>query len=555
MLRFKIEMKPITILTLSLIFNLSFGQTQNLVTPEKIENTVQKNHLNSILLLDKVIPLDNLKESDIPKNINFQEDKDLDLRVFMDNSLVNYLHELDPTLTADELLKKGNYQFSFLVDGKVIYVENLNTGAGTVENKKIKTNFRIPLISSGNEDSWGKYLWSRFYLVHGGIDALTAGNHLLTIEIRPYLKSTSVKTGRLIAKGEINLSVPKKNISEQQIALQPIKPNSGWEVSKDQFKTEKIKALNQKITENRFREITSIVVIKNKKLLIEEYFNNSGRDSLQDTRSVGKSFASALAGIAIKEGYLKNENQTLGEFYHLKEFQHYNPKKDSVTLKSLLTMSSSFEGNDDDDDSPGNEENMYPTDNWVKFALDVPMTDHKIGEKWSYFTAGVVVTGDILDQKVPKGLESYAKEKLFNPLEITTYQWQYTPQHKISLAGGMRMNSLDFAKFGQLYKNNGEWKGKKVIDKAWIKKSFSNYFPDNKDFEGYGYLFWRKIYKVGNKSFEAYQCSGNGGNKIIMFTEIPLVIVITAKAYNKAYAHSQSEKIVQEYLLPAVYEQ
>jgi len=553
--RFKIEMKPISIFILSLIFSLSFGQTQNLITPEKIENSVQKNHLNTVLFLDKVIALENLKENNLLKNMIFQEDKDLDIRVFMDNSLVNYLHELDPTLTADELLKKGNYQFSFYVDGKLIYVENINTGAGTAENKKVKTNFRIPLISSGNEDSWGKYLWSRFYLVNGGIDALTAGNHTLKIEIRPYLKSTSIKTGRVIAKGEINLTVPKKDISEKQIALQPIKPNSGWEVSTEKFNTEKIRNLNQKIAENRFRDITSIVVIKNKKLLIEEYFNNSGRDSLQDTRSVGKSFASALAGIAIKEDYLKNENQKLGEFYHLKEFQHYTSKKDSVTLKSLLTMSSAFEGNDEDEDSPGNEENMYPTDTWVKFTLDVPMTDNKIGKKWSYFTAGVVVTGDILDQKVPNGLESYAKEKLFNPLEIKNYKWQYTPQHKISLAGGLKMNALDFAKFGQLYKNNGEWKGKKVIDKAWIKKSLTNYFPENKDFEGYGYLFWRKVYKVGDKSFEAYQCSGNGGNKIIMFTEIPLVIVITAKAYNKAYAHPQSEKIVQEYLLPAVYEQ
>ncbi|ANF51492.1 serine hydrolase [Chryseobacterium glaciei] len=548
-------MKPISIFILSLIFTLSFGQAQNLITPEKIENSVQKNHLNTVLFLDKVIALENLKENDLLKNMIFQEDKDLDIRVFMDNSLVNYLHELNPTLTADELLKKGNYQFSFYVDGKLIYVENLNTGAGTVENKKIKTNFRIPLISTGNEDSWGKYLWSRFYLVHGGIDSLTAGNHILKIEIRPYLKSTSVKTGRLIAKGEINLTVPKKDISEKQITLQTIKPNSGWEVSTEKFNTKKIRNLNQKFAENRFRDITSIVVIKNKKLLIEEYFNNSGRDSLQDTRSVGKSFASALAGIAIKDGHLKNENQTLGEFYRLKEFQHYAPKKDSVTLKSMLTMSSAFEGNDEDENSPGNEENMYPTDNWVKFTLDVPMTDNKIGNKWSYFTAGVVVAGDILDQNVPNGLENYAKEKLFNPLEIKNYKWQYTPQHKISLAGGLKMNALDFAKFGQLYKNNGEWKGKKVIDKAWIKKSFTNYFPENKDFEGYGYLFWRKVYKVGGKSFEAYQCSGNGGNKIIMFTEIPLVIVITAKAYNKAYAHPQSEKIVQEYLLPAVYEQ
>ncbi|MDN5480802.1 MAG: beta-lactamase family protein, partial [Chryseobacterium sp.] len=384
-------------------------------------------------------------------------------------------------------------------------------------------------------------------------DALTEGNHVLKIEIKPYLKMPSLKVGNTIASGEIQLTVPHKNTSEQQVAIQKIKPNSGWKVSDEKFDQEKIRLLNTKIAENRFRDITSIVVIKNEKLLLEEYFSQSGRDSLQDTRSVGKSFASTLMGIAIKDGYFKNENLMLKEFYDLKKSENYSSSKDSVTIKSLLTMSSGFDGNDADEESPGNEENMYPTKNWVKFVLDLPTTENKPEKNWSYFTAGVVLTGDILDQKVPKGLENYAGKKLFQPLGITNYKWQFTPQQKPSLAGGLRMRTLDFAKFGQLYKNNGMWKGQNIIDKNWVKKSFTNYFTDNQDFEGYGYLFWRKVYKVGNQSFETYQSSGNGGNKIIIFKEIPLVIVITAKAYNKSYAHLQADKIVEEYLLPAVY--
>ncbi|WP_449401063.1 serine hydrolase domain-containing protein [Chryseobacterium wanjuense] len=394
----------------------------------------------------------------------------------------------------------------------------------------------------------------RFYLAHDGIDALEAGNHLLKIQIKPYLKNSELKVGNVIAEGEIKLFVPQKNISEQQIAVQKILPNVDWKVSEEKFNTGKIRLLNKKIAENRFRDITSIVIIKNDKLLLEEYFNHSGRDSLQDTRSVGKSFSSALMGIAIKDGYLKNEYQTLKEFYNLEQFGNYSSKKGDVTIKSLLTMSSGFNGNDDDYESPGNEENMYPTDNWIKFTLDLPMTENTIGKKWNYFTAGVVLTGDILDKSVSKGLKDYADQKLFQPLGITNYKWQFTPQQKSSLAGGLRMSTLDFAKFGQLYKNNGIWNGKRIIDKEWIKKTFTNYFTDNKDFEGYGYLFWRKVYKAGNRSFEAYQSSGNGGNKIIIFTEIPVVMIITAKAYNKPYAHYQVDKIVQEYLLPTVYE-
>ncbi|MCS3531432.1 serine hydrolase [Chryseobacterium sp. JUb7] len=547
-------MKTILVFTLILISNLSLAQVQNIIEPEKIENSVQKKHLKEILFSDKVISLEKIKETDFLQTMVYQEDKNFDIRVFLDNSLINYLHQLDSSLSTEELLKKGNYQFNFFVDGKLIYTENLNSGAGTPESKKIKTSLRIPFLSTTNEDSWGKYLWMRFYLANGGIDALENGNYTLTIEIKPYLKTTVLKVGNTIARGEIKLIIPKKNISEQEITVQKIQPDSGWKISDEQFNQKKIEALNQKIAENRFRDITGIVIIKNGKLLLEEYFNGYKRDSLNDTRSVGKSFSSALMGIAIKDGFIKNEYQSLKEFYHLKQFNNYSSEKENVTIKSLLTMSSGFNGNDEDYESPGNEENMYPTENWIKFTLDLPMTENKIGQNWNYFTAGVVLTGDILDQSVPKGLENYAGQKLFQPLGITNYEWQFTPQQKPSLAGGLKMKALDFAKFGQLYKNNGIWNGKTILDKNWIKKTFTNYFTSHKDFEGYGYLFWRKIYKVGNKNFEAYQASGNGGNKIIIFTEIPVVMVVTAKAYNKPYAHAQVDKIVQEYLLPAVYE-
>ncbi|CAD0220946.1 serine hydrolase domain-containing protein [Chryseobacterium sp. JV274] len=545
-------MKPVLLLIFIFTFYIYQGQNKNIINPEKIENPIQKKYTGKIVFLNKAVALENLKDSDFLTSSVFQENGDLGIHAFFDNSLVNYLHQLEPNWTVDELLKNGNYQFSFYADGKLIYKENLNTGAGTAENKKAKTTLRIPLLSSKNEDSWGRYLWMRFYMAHNGIDALTEGNHILKIEMRPYLNTSTIKTGPVIAEGQINLSIPSQNISEKQIAVQSIQPSSEWKVSQAKINTETIRNLNKKIAENRFKNITGIVVVKDGKLLLEEYFNGSGRDSLQDTRSVGKSFSSALMGIAIKEGYLKSENQNLKEFYDLRQFKNHSSQKENVTIKSLLTMSSGFEGNDENSESAGNEENMYPTENWVNFTLNLPMTENVTGKNWSYFTAGVVITGDILDKTVPQGLKNYADKKLFQPLGITNYKWQFTPQQKPSLAGGLRMKALDFAKFGQLYSNNGVWEGKTILSKDWVKKSFTNYFSDHQDFEGYGYLFWRKVYTVGNSSYEAFQSSGNGGNKIIIFTRIPVVMVITAQAYNKPYAHSQVEKMVQEYLLPAL---
>lgn len=535
-----------------LLSGIAFGQ-KDIVQSEGITSPLHQANTGRITFMAKPIPLESYKESDFLKTFELKETGDLNIRVFMGNSLTNYLHRLAPELTADELLKNGNYQFAFYVDDELIYKENLHVGAGLPEAKHKRTVLRVPLLSTTAEDSWGRFMWSRF-MVNGGADALASGTHVLKIEIRPYLKKTDLKVGELIAEGQLQLTVTKPAVDEKLIAIQPIKPESGWEISRDSYDENKIRQLNQRIGENVFKDITSVVVIKDGKLLIEEYFNGATRNTLNDTRSVGKSFASALMGIAINDRHIKSEDQTLKDFYDLKKFANHSAKKESVTIKSLLTMSSGFDADDNDEKSPGNEENMYPTGDWIKFALDLAMDDKKeVGKSWSYFTAGVVLLGDIINKSVPSGMEKYADSRLFKPLGIEKYQWQYTPQKLPSTAGGLRMSSLDFAKFGQLYKNGGSWNGKQIIPRSWVEKTFTKYLQLPFDSNGYyGYLFWNTTYEVGGKRHEAFYCTGNGGNKIFIFKDQPLVIVITATAYNKWYQHPQVNTMMQRYILPAV---
>ncbi|RSC93063.1 serine hydrolase domain-containing protein [Tenacibaculum singaporense] len=488
------------------------------------------------------------------EDFTLYKDEYLSLQFELEKPLIQYLKELAPDLTEEQLLNKGNFQFSFLVDNKLIYTENLNKGAGTPSSKTTQLKHTIPLIYPERLDYWGWFMWLKFMKMNGGRDALYKGNHLLTIEVKPYVNSSSLKVGKIIAKGDLNMKIRELPYDKNLVPIQKISPANGWEISKEVYKKEKIEALNKKIAQGRFEHINGIVVVKDNKLLIEEYFNGSSRESLHDPRSVGKTIASTITGIAIKEGYIKDESVKLKEFYDLKTYKNYSLKKDSVTLKSLLTMSSGFVGDDDDYSNPGNEEFMYPTSDWVKFALDLPMsTDIEVGEKYSYFTAGVVVLGDILNKTVPNGLVTYADDKLFSPLGITNYKWEYTPQNVGNTAGGIRLRAIDFAKYGQLYKNEGHWNNQQIISKRWVEKSLSKQIKQpytNDSF--YGYLFWNKTYRVNNKNYEVSFCSGNGGNKIFIFKDIPFVVVITASGYGLPYMHSDVDKIITDYILPAV---
>lgn len=551
-------MRIVVLLIINLSFLIASAQNTDLFKSDGVTSELHRQNMGKVTFMNGNIPLDQYKSSDFLTSFNLTYKSDLNIRFFIDNSITNYLHQLAPTLSAEELVKMGNLQFAFYIDNTFIYKENINNGCnfGYNSSKDTSTVLRAPLTSSKSENLWGLNMWERFKL-NGGEKALTLGTHKLKIEVRPYIMtndSKEAKVGKLIASGEVKLIIKTPEVTAKQMVIQPIMPNSGWEISTLPFDRSKIELLNKDIAAYNLKEITSVVAIYDGKLLLEEYFNGADRNTLHDTRSVGKSFASTVMGIAINEGYIKNEKQTLHSFYNLKEYTNYNVKKDSITIADLLTMSSAFDGSDADSDSPGNEENMYPTDNWVKFTLDLAIDPTKTnGAKWEYFTAGVVLLGDILNKNVPGGLEKYADEKLFEPLGITNYQWQYTPQKVANTAGGLQMRSLDSAKYALLYKNNGVWNGKQLLPEQWVKKTLTKQIQiQGRDNEFYGYLFWNKTVTYKGKNYETYYCSGNGGNKFIIFKTLPLVVIITSKAYNKPYGHVQSDKIVSDYLLPAI---
>ena len=330
---------------------------------------------------------------------------------------------------------------------------------------------------------------------------------------------------------------------------------SGWPIAAPDYDTTRMAALDDAIEADTYKQINSVIVVRDGQLLIERYYNGADRDSIHNPRSVGKTFTATVLGIALDEGYIKSVDQRLGEFYDLEAYDNYSQKKAGVTLRQLITMTSGFDGFDFVSESPGNEENMYPTPNWVEWTLNLPMAeDRNPGEEWRYFTAGIVVLGDILSRHVPGGLEAYAHEKLFSKLAITNYQWQYTPQHVANTAGGLALTPLGFAKFGELYRNRGRWVDAEVIPAAWADESIRPIVETTVEGNRYGYLWWHKSYEVNGESWPVSYCAGNGGNKIFVFDEQGLVIVVTASAYGRRYMHSQVDEMMADYILPAVME-
>ena len=104
-----------------LVFLTSFGQIKDLVATEGISTDLHKANVGKISFMNGNIPLDQYKESDFLTTFNLTRKSDLNIRVFMNNSVTNYLHQLAPDFAVEELLQSGNLQFSFYIDGQFIY--------------------------------------------------------------------------------------------------------------------------------------------------------------------------------------------------------------------------------------------------------------------------------------------------------------------------------------------------------------------------------------------------------------------------------------------------
>jgi CubicO group peptidase (beta-lactamase class C family) len=133
-----------------------------------------------------------------------------------------------------------------------------------------------------------------------------------------------------------------------------------------------------------------------------------------------------LLGIAIERGIVTGVGGALEDIL--------GEPAPPVTLRDLLTMSSCLVCNDWDEDSPGNEELMYPQEDWLGFVLGLPLRDERT---FSYCTAGVVALGIGLERAVGEPLSAFAQRELFDPLGIDRADWQHTPLGQTSNAGGL----------------------------------------------------------------------------------------------------------------------
>lgn len=330
---------------------------------------------------------------------------------------------------------------------------------------------------------------------------------------------------------------------------QPKNDNDGLQtghIKNSGLDTALLNEMMQKILDGTYPNVHSVLIIKDGKLVFEEYFYEYNKTKLHELRSATKSYISALTGIAINKGYIKSIKEKILPYFPEYTFRNNLNAKNQISIENLLTNQSGLDCDVYNPKAVGNESIMAYENDWIQYSLDLPMKD-SAGGIGQYCSSNPIILGRIIEKATKMTVPEFARQTLFKDLEINDFIWNFKPD-KSSAETFCQVNlrPRDMAKFGLLYLNNGVWNDKQVISKEWVEQSLAKHsIVAGLD---YGYLWWTKYLDADGVRYYGKLAQGNGGQKIYIFKELNLVTVITAGHYNM---QSSSNEINAKYILPA----
>lgn len=304
------------------------------------------------------------------------------------------------------------------------------------------------------------------------------------------------------------------------------------------------------ILNGTWQDVHAILLFKNKKLVMEEYFYGYDAARPHQLRSATKSVVSAVIGTAVQSGALSGPHEAVLPRMQYATYAHPDERKAQLTLGDLLTMQSGLDCNDHSGTSPGRETLIDEQPDWVKATLDLPMIATP-GTTGSYCSGGVAVAGRLAEHVTHEKLPDYADSHLFSPLGIrrADWRWNYTLTNANREYAQIHLRPRDMLKLGMLYANGGTWNGKRILPARWVEASLGA--QSRVEGADYGYFWWHPYLNVampdGARRVPFSAAQGNGGQKIYLFPQFDLIAVVTAGAYN---ATAPSNAIMVNAILP-----
>ncbi|CCK77643.1 Beta-lactamase class C. By similarity [Oleispira antarctica RB-8] len=248
-------------------------------------------------------------------------------------------------------------------------------------------------------------------------------------------------------------------------------------------------------------DTTALVVLKNEDITHESYYLGTQEDDKRISWSVAKSFLSALVGIAVERGQIKNINDLVTDYVPLLKNSGYN----KVTIKNVLQMSSGIKFDENYNDFFSDINRMGRVlalgGSFDEFAASLE-NEKKQGKYLHYVSIDTHVLGMVLRGATGESIADNFKKNLWDKIHPESSTYYLTDDlGEPMVLGGLNMRSRDFLKLGKLYRDGGRWNGEQIVPESWVKQSITPDSPhlmpgkrDNSDMDlGYGYQWWLPV--------------------------------------------------------------
>lgn len=320
----------------------------------------------------------------------------------------------------------------------------------------------------------------------------------------------------------------------------------------------KLKDMERAIAAGTYPKTTSVVIVLDGELAYEHYAGDGGPEKLNNTRSATKSLAALAMGVAIAEKKIPSADaKAFAYLKHMAPFANDGPLKQQITIADFLTMSSALACDDNDEASPGNEENMYPKQEWTRFVVDLPTKpdwkrDASGRGPWAYCTVGTFLLGQILQSATGEPVDKFIETRLLDPLGVGPRKWFRSPTGEVMTGGGLELTARDLAKLGWMVTEGGRWRGKQIVPSSWIAATHTAYRKTPFEPTSYGYQYWNRPYATRCGTLDVWFMAGNGGNNVISIPSRKAAVVVTRTAYGTAGMHQQTADLLEKYALAAL---
>lgn len=249
----------------------------------------------------------------------------------------------------------------------------------------------------------------------------------------------------------------------------------------------------------RFEELGTVayVIIQDNQLLFEQYWEDYSPRSHSNSFSMAKSIVSLAIGRAIDDGYIRNVDQPVSDFFP--GFEGYGGKP--LTLRHLLTMSAGVDFDEAYSSPFSPTTQLYYGDDLEKIAFGMKEID-KPGVNFIYQSGVTQLLAFIVEKATGERLSDYVSRKLWTPMHA-----EENALWSLDHADGMEKayccfnsNARDFARFGQLLLNKGRWDGQQLISSSYLAEATTPYtsliYKElDKPNQCYGFQFWILDYK------------------------------------------------------------